>query len=588
MYSETFLIMLRIMRKTLLLLIFLPIVAFAQKHYDEAIRINQVGMYPGQEKVAVIENGTLGQPFTIRNSKGKTVFEGTVKRVATSAWSGKKRAIADFSALKAEGTYTFESGGHSEPFTINSHALDKIANSVLHAYYIQRSGMPIEKKYAGKWNRAEGHPDTVVYVHRSAASRTRPARTVISSPGGWYNAGDYNKYVVSAAFTVGQLLSVYELNKPFFQKEKIAIPENGNSTPDILDEVMYELKWLLTMQDPGDGGVYHKLTNALFNKFIMPAECDSPRYVVQKSVTATLDFAAVMAKAALIYKGSKDYPEFSSEAAEAAQKAWRWAKAHSMRFYNQNAVNRRGSVKIATGQYPDVNASDETLWAATELYFLTGDSVYYNTMLKNFPQVLASPEWINVSGLAVCDIAVNDSIDGFMKSLARRQIIDYANSKMKNVPESNFQCPCGDSERDFQWGSLGTNFATPGMMFLYAYQFTDDKRYVTMAQEIADYILGRNATGYCYVTGFGLKSPMHPHHRISFADGVDEPVPGWLVGGPNMLEQDKTIVQVEYPSSYPDEAYLDNIAAFSSNEVSINWNSAAVGLFSWLAAIEDK
>ena len=209
-------------------------------------------------------------------------------------------------------------------------------------------------------------------------------------------------------------------------------------------------------------------------------------------------------------------------------------------------------------------------------------------MLKNFPQVFASPEWINVSGLAVCDIAVNDSIDGFMKSLARRQIIDYANSKMKSVSESNFQCPCGDSERDFQWGSLGTNFATPGMMFLYAYQFTDDKRYVTMAQEIADYILGRNATGYCYVTGFGLKSPMHPHHRISFADGVDEPVPGWLVGGPNMLEQDKTIMQVEYPSSYPDEAYLDNIAAFSSNEVSINWNSAAVGLFSWLAAIEDK
>lgn len=119
--------------------------------------------------------------------------------------------------------------------------------------------------------------------------------------------------------------------------------ENNNSTLDILDEVMYELKWMLTMQDPDDGGVYHKLTNANFNKFIMPSECDSARYVVQKSVTATLDFAAVMAKAARIYKGSKDYPDFSATAAEAARKAWGWAKAHPLKFYNQNLINRAAS-----------------------------------------------------------------------------------------------------------------------------------------------------------------------------------------------------------------------------------------------------
>ena len=580
--------MLMIMKNTLLLLIFLPIVAFAQTHYDEAVRINQVGMYPKQEKVAVIEGGTVGQLFCVKNAKGNTVFEGHVKRVATSPWSGKKRAIADFSAVTTDGQYTFESDGHSVPFSISSHALDNIARSVLHVYYYQRSGMPIEKKYAGKWNRAGGHQDTAVYVHHSAVSRNRLENSVISSPGGWYNAGDYNKYIVSAAFTVGQLLSAYELNKAFFDKEKLAIPENHNSTPDILDEVMYELKWMLTMQDPADGGVYHKLTNAGFEKFIMPDKCSNPRYVVQKSVTATLDFAAVMAKAARIYKGNKDYPDFSEVAGAAAQKAWQWAKAHPMRFYNQNTVNRRSKIKISTGQYPDVNASDETLWAATELYFLTGDSVYHNALLKNYPETFVSPEWLDVSGLAVCDIAVNDSASGFIKSLARRQIIDYANSKMKNVAESNFQCPCGDDERDFLWGSLGSNFATPGMLFLYAYHLTGNKRYVTMAQEVADYILGRNAMGYCFVTGFGLKSPKNPHHRISFADGINEPVPGWLVGGPNMFHEDKALVKVDYPSDYPDESYVDTYMAFASNEVSINWNSSAVGLFSWLAAIEDK
>lgn len=88
--------------------------------------------------------------------------------------------------------------------------------------------------------------------------------------------------------------------------------------------------------------------------------------------------------------------------------------------------------------------------------------------------------------------------------------------------------------------------------------------------------------------GFGRKSPVHPHHRVSYADGIDEPVPGLLVGGPNMFQQDNEIDGVVYPSKYPDESYMDNVAAFASNEVSINWNSSAVALFSWLAAIEGE
>ena len=79
----------------------------AQKTHHEAIRINQVAMYPGQEKVAVIENGRIGQPFAIKDAKGRTVYTGKVKRVATSQWSGKKRAIADFSGVRTVGTYTF-------------------------------------------------------------------------------------------------------------------------------------------------------------------------------------------------------------------------------------------------------------------------------------------------------------------------------------------------------------------------------------------------------------------------------------------------------------------------------------------------
>lgn len=153
-----------------------------------------------------------------------------------------------------------------------------------------------------------GHQNTAVIVHPSAASSAVPSGTIISSPYGWYDAGDYNKYTVNSAYSIGLMLAVYEQNKDYFAKLNTNIPESNNTTPDILDEMMFNLKWLLTMQDPSDGGVYHKLTTPHFENFIMPDKCHQPRYIVD--VTGTLDFAACMAQAARLIQGSKDYPEF--------------------------------------------------------------------------------------------------------------------------------------------------------------------------------------------------------------------------------------------------------------------------------------
>ena len=137
-------------------------------------------------------------------------------------------------------------------------------------------------------------------IHPSAVSPGRPAGTIISSPLGWYDAGDYNKYIVNSSYSVGLMLMAYEQNKEYFNRLNAGIPESGNSTADLLDELMFNLKWMITMQDPYDGGVYHKLTTPNFEGFVMPTDCHQQRYVVQKSVTASYDFAAVMALAARI------------------------------------------------------------------------------------------------------------------------------------------------------------------------------------------------------------------------------------------------------------------------------------------------
>jgi endoglucanase len=123
------------------------------------------------------------------------------------------------------------------------------------------------------------------------------------------------------------------------------------------------------------------------------------------------------------------------------------------------------------------------------------------------------------------------------------------------------------------------------MAFLFADCQLGTTRYQRYALQNADYLLGRNATGFCFVTGFGEKSPMHPHHRPSASDDIEAPFPGMLVGGPNPGQQDKQeLKNAAYPSNYPDESYLDETASYASNEIAINWNASLVAFICWLDA----
>ena len=168
---------------------------------------------------------------------------------------------------------------------------------------------------------------------------------------------------------------------------------------------------------------------------------------------------------------------------------------------------------------------------------------------------------------------------------ATPMIVSYCDSLLATTASSSFQTPCGNSARDFGWGCLAETFCANGLSLLYAHRLTGDKKYLVGAQDNADYIFGRNATGYCYVTGFGTKSPRHPHHRLSEADGIEAPYPGLLVGGPNPGQQDKA-ENVHYPSSHPDESYTDEMASYASNEIAINWNASLLAFLGWLGAEE--
>lgn len=570
-------------KKLLLSSAALALVACASAKSDVAIRLNQVGYSPNEEKVVVIEGINPAGKIQVKNLQGKTVLKPRNIRQAQSPWGDKTRYVVDISDLKKEGDYEVCVDGAKAPLRIARHALHDISVASLKLFYLIRSGVPIESQYAGPYARPLGHADTQVLVHPSAASESRPEGTVISSPLGWYDAGDYNKYVVNSAFSIGLMLGVYEENKAYFDRLQTNIPESKNQTADFLDEMMFNMLWLLTMQDPDDGGVYHKLTTPNFEGFVMPKDCHQPRYVVAKSVTATLDFAAVMAQMARLMKGNADYPDFSAKAAEAAERAYLWALVHPDAFYRQGDMNKQFQPAVNTGEYGDGNATDERFWAATELYKLTGKTVYKQDALRLMPSDFLVPSWGNVSGLGMLSwLSAGDAVQA---DKVRQALQACCDAYVKDTDQSCFQAPYGNHAHDFGWGHLSERCCGMGIALLFADQYVTKGNYRRYALENIDCLLGRNALGYCYVTGFGQKSPMHPHHRPSAADGIDAPFPGMLVGGPNPGQQDKGSNLV-YPSSLPDESYVDHADSYASNEIAINWNAALVGLLCWVDATE--
>lgn len=566
-------------------LIFISVLSKAQyagAQPSEKIRLNQIGFYPSAPKVAIVVNTRAEEFYITKVGSTKKLYSGKLGGAVKSEFSDRQMRSADFSSFAQRGSFVLHipGEGHSYSFEINDQVHDALAKGALKGFYFQRFSTALPGLYAGKWARPFSHPDTMVFVHPSAVSEGRPAGTILTSSKGWIDAGDYNKYIVNSGITMGTLLSAYEDNADYFTRQVLNIPESGNSVPDILDEVLWNLRWMFTMQDPMDGGVYHKCTNAAFDEMIMPELATKPRYVVQKSTAATLDFAAVMAQAARVFKKySTQLPGLSDSCLIAAEKAWTWASSNPDKIYNQRALNNEFDPDITTGAYGDNSFLDEFQWAACELLITTNDTKYKSFVKSPNTKKMAVPSWSNVGLLGYYSVLRHKKViqlpSGDIEMISK-SVLQFADSISKTADSRSFKTVMGGSLKDYIWGSTSVA-ANQSILMMQAYQLTGDKRYLHFALSNLDYLLGRNATGYSFVTGYGDKTPMHPHHRPSIADNIVEPVPGLLVGGPNPGKQDgcKT-----YSSSAADEAYTDDECSYASNEIAINWNAPLVYLAS--------
>ncbi|MGQ1910578.1 glycoside hydrolase family 9 protein [Marinifilum sp. RC60d5] len=530
---------------------------------EKLILINQVGYECNAPKKAITRTNT--NLFQIKNSKGKIILEKAAGTKQYCSLSGDTVQSIDFSEVTDQGTYyiVINDSIISNKIIISKRPYAKLAKASLKSFYFNRSGIDIDSIHGGKWARPAGHPDTLVYYHASAADKNHPENSIISSPKGWYDAGDYNKYIVNSSISTYTLLLAYSSFTDYFNEVNLNIPESDNDIPDILDEALYNLRWMMTMQDPFDGGVYHKLTTKNFEGFVMPHDAVNKRYLVQKSTAATLDFAATMAYASRLFANfDSNLPGLADSCRVQSEKAWEWALKNPKKYYLQPS-------DIQTGAYDDTKLKDEWFWASAELYLAT-DKTTYKTYLEKTKATSKTPAWQEVNTLGSISLLTSNKKDEF--EVLNADFIKYTDKLIKLEDKS----PYRTAIQNYVWGS-NSIFANQGIIKIIAYQITKNSKYLNSARESLDYLLGRNATAYCFVTGFGSLSPLNIHHRPSASDTVNQPVPGFLVGGPNLIVRTDCGPDI-IRSDYPSKSYIDKECSYSTNEIAINWNAPLVFL----------
>jgi len=302
------------------------------------------------------------------------------------------------------------------------------------------------------------------------------------------------------------------------------------------------------------------------------------------TTAATLNLAATAAQAARIWKDLD--PKFSAKCLAAAQRAWAAAKANP-------AVFAPASDSTGGGPYDDDKLKDEFYWAAAELFLTTGDATF-KSELDGYPALDLGAEgtcptsmtWQVVDNLGRISLAtVGGKLPATERDALRSQLVKLAERYLEVESKQGYRLPFAADPKDgFPWGS-NSSVLNNMMILALAGDFTKDIKFANAVERGMDYILGRNAMGQSYVTGFGARPLQHPHHRF-FAHQANanfpEPPPGFVSGGPNSGLQDPYVKAAGLKGCAPEKCFLDNIEAWSANEVTINWNAPLTWTASWL------
>ena len=513
------------------------------------VKTNHIGYQPDGPKYGYVGN-YLGNSqalnlapasFEIRDSATHSIqFIGTpVLRGADDRYSGELVYDCDFSGYTQEGSYYLyvPGAGRSVDFRIN----EKVYNA---AYYTTARGLfhqryeDVFAPYTLPEYEREGCPtiSEIDISHSSSAawdpSSDLPVGTQIPISGGWFDAGDYGRYVPTAAVALNVLLTAYEIYPDKFNDGLLNIPESTNGIPDILDEARIELEWLLQMQAP-DGGVYFKVTTAAYAG-TMPVMDTAIRYIAEKTTFSTGQFAAVLAAAHRVYNAFDS--AFADTCLVRAEKAWQFLTTHPTEIPVGGFTNNGYG---GGGEYGDPGGdADERAWAAAELYKSTGDTSYHSAFEYFWLQ--HSPDWgwnefqhHQQRASWACCTTTFPTDSNHVNSYVDLLELGIDNYHIPRADSNIYRCSYrSDVIPWIGWGSYAQS-TRYSWIFIKGHHLLGKAHYLDYARLNFDTQLGNNPMNRSYITGLGYNQPKDPTHIPSIHDSVENPVPGLPVFGPH-------------------------------------------------------
>lgn len=584
-----------------------------------SILLNQHGFPDHADLRAVLVDASLvPKTFELLNDRGQIVLTGQTTPFGNDPASGLAvhHINSPLNHLSGDGFSVRVGSVSSAPFDVGGQIYADLSRDSLSFFYQSRVGQPVEAAYVPTRTPALTRPAGHTQQTLSCFSGTDNWGTVwpgcdyaLTVESGWYDAADYGQYAGSTGFSTWVLLNMAERRKgrrsdqckPELGDVSLNIPEAGNGVSDILDEARLGVNYLLSMQVSSTtaqplargpqsygepliltptvptGMVHHKSHGNVWPADdIMAHQDPTDRRLYPPSTSATLHLAAVGAQCARVFSSADK--AFAQRCLSAARTAYA-AASRVPDAYAWDVFN-------GGGPYADDVVSDEFAWAATELWLATGEASYASdiALYARRYNPFGSFNWSSVEALGLLSIVTAERrLKGNPRlGRAKTALLAWADRYESLSSESGFMIP--KTETQYYWGSNG-NFANHAMLMAVAYTATGEDKYRRGVTDTMDYLLGRNALGQSYISGYGEQTIRNPHHRY-WRGGIDStrPLlpPGVLSGGPNNTAMIDPVAQAMQGNCTGMACWADEFDGYSLNEATIVWNASLAWVAHWM------
>jgi len=594
---------------TLALLLYCATAVLAQQLPSTStfIKIDQFGYLPGAKKVAVISDPvigynaglsfTAGASYEVRRwSDGATVYTGTTvqwNNGATHGQSGDRGWWFDFSSVSTVGDYyIFDTANQvrSHRFQINPDVYSEVLKTAGRMFYYNRSNIEKAESFAGaEWTDATSFEQDIRtrYVFdKDNANLEKDLR------GGWFDAGDYNKYVTFTDIVIHDLLWAYQDNPAIFT-DNWNIPESNNGIPDIIDEIKWELDWLLKMNNP-DGSTHLKMGSQNYsdNNQAPPSVNTQQRYYGPTCTAAEISVTGVFAHAAEVFSEFPALTTYASTLQARAQTTWSFV-IPKINAGDYDTACDNGEIVAGDADWSAKEQDDAALVAAVHLYELTGQNNYRDYIIQNMnaTQQLSASYW-------------NEYTRSLNEALLHFTTLPGVTTQQRNQIRNSFQNhssnqePYGESTADlylasmpnqaYHWGSnqIKAGYGVANLLVAkYNIQLNGSESFVNKAADHVHYMHGINPLGVVYLSNmgdFGAEESINELYHQWYTDGSSwdhaltstfGPAPGYVPGGPN----ESTSVQLSPPANQPAmKSYLD---FNTSNNTNPSWEISEPAIY---------